>query len=270
MTTIPSAPRDAAIRARRAGFVHDAASVARRALLLTRRDLNWVGPSLIVPLFLFAVNVGSLQKVAEAVQPGFDFRAFQLPVAIVFAVTGISRASTLVVDIQQGYFNRLLVTPMNRMALLIGLMVADLVLVIALSIPVTLMGFAVGIRFAAGPLGVLAFLLLATLWGLVFTGFPYAIAMKSGSIQAVNSTFILFLPFAFLTTTFVPKEAMTDWMATITTYNPMTYLLAALRSLITDGWDPAVLGRGVAAVLGVGLVSHGLAFLTLRGRLDRG
>ena len=43
--------------------------------------------------------------------PSVDFKAFQLPVAIIFAVTGISRASALVTDIQSGYFDRLLLTP---------------------------------------------------------------------------------------------------------------------------------------------------------------
>ena len=79
---------------------------------------------------------------------------------------------------------------------LLGLMVADYVLVVALSVPVLILGFATGVRFETGVLGVVAFALLAGLWGLVFTGFPYAIALKTGSPAAVNSSFILFFPFA--------------------------------------------------------------------------
>ena len=59
---------------------------------------------------------------------GIDFKAFQLPVAIIFAVTGLSRASALVTDIQNGYFDRLLMTPIRRLSLLLGLMMADFVL----------------------------------------------------------------------------------------------------------------------------------------------
>ena len=50
---------------------------------------------------------------------------------------------------------------------------------------------------------------------------------------------------------------------------PITYLLAALRSLVSEGWEPAVLLRGVAAVLGVGVVSIGLALAALRSRATR-
>ena len=50
--------------------------------------------------------------------------------AIIFAVTGVSRASALVTDIQGGYFDRLLLTPIRRPSLLLGLMAADVVGVI--------------------------------------------------------------------------------------------------------------------------------------------
>ena len=43
--------------------------------------------------------------------------------------------------------------------------------------------------------------------GLAFTGFPYAIALKTGNPAAVNTSFILFFQFAFLTTSFLPLDA---------------------------------------------------------------
>ena len=146
---------------------------------------------------------------------------------------------------------------------------ADFTLVVALTLPVLALGFAVGVTFASGPLGVAAFILLSGLWGLVFTGFPYAIALKTGNPAAVNSSFLLFFPFVFLTTVFVPKEAMTGWLATVATYNPVTYLLDALRSLIVTGWDAQALLGGLACVAGVGLVSGTLALAALRGRTRR-
>jgi len=262
-------PKGDAVRARPAGFVHDLVSVAIRALKLIPRDPESVIPALIVPVFFFVVNIGSLQNLTESADPNFDYKAFQLPVAIIFAVTGVSRASTLVLDIQGGYFDRLLMTPMNRFALLLGLMVADFALVVALSIPVVLLGLAVGVTFATGPMGMLAFVLLAGVWGVVFTGFPYAIALKTGNPAAVNSSFILFFPFAFLTTSFVPMEALTGWLASIAAYNPVTYLLEALRSLVTVGWDAEALLQGLVAVLLVGVVSMTLAFRALRSRVRR-
>jgi ABC-2 type transport system permease protein len=270
ITTTPDAIRPSAIRARPSGFVADLLSVAGRALRSIPRAPEELVPALMIPLFFFVVNVGALQDFSERGIPGFDYKAFQLPVAIIFAVTGVSRAGTLVLDIQDGYFDRLLLTPVKRLALLLGLMAADFVLVCSLCVPVMALGFALGVRFDTGLAGMLAFILLAGLWGVVFTGFPYAIALKTGSPAAVNSSFLLFFPFAFLTTAFVPEQDLTGWLATIATYNPVTYILEALRSLIFVGWDAAALGKGLAAIAGVGLLSQWLAFSALRGRLRRG
>jgi ABC-2 type transport system permease protein len=104
----------------------------------------------------------------------------------------------------------------------------------------------------------------------VFTGFPYAIALKTGNPAAVNSSFILFFPFAFLTTAFVPREALTGWLDVVAGYNPVTYLLDALRSLISDGWDVALLGKGALAIAAVGALSMSLALAALRSRVSRG
>ena len=94
---------------------------------------------------------------------------------------------------------------------------------------------------------------LSGLWGLAYTGFPYAIAFKTGNPAAVNSSFLLFFPFVFLTTVFVPREAMTGWLATVAVFNPVTYLLDALRSIISVGWDFEALLKGVGAIALVGL-----------------
>ncbi|HEV2109385.1 MAG TPA: ABC transporter permease [Thermomicrobiales bacterium] len=273
MTTFPARPSDTprtVIKARKSSFLADVWSVAIRALRALPREPEVIIPSLIIPLFFFAVNIGALEDFAERGLQGLDFRAFQLPTAIIFAVTGVSRAPALVTDIQSGYFDRLLMTPMRRLALLLGLMVADLTLVMLLSLPVIILGFAVGVTFETGILGVLVFILLAGLWGLVFTGFPYAIALKTGSPGAVGASFILFFPFAFLTTSTLPREALTGWLSAIAAFNPMTYLLAALRSLLYGGWQPRTLLEGALAITGVGIISMSLALAALRGRVARG
>jgi ABC-2 type transport system permease protein len=256
--------------ARRTSFLHGMRVVGYRAVRSIPKEPETAVPAIIIPVFFFVVNIGALQNIAEFADPGFDYKAFQLPVAIIFAVTGISRASMLVTDIQDGYFDRLLMTPVPRRALLLGLMIADFVLVVALSVPVLILGFAVGVRFETGVLGVLLFTLMGAMWGLVFTGFPYSIALKTGNPGAVNSSFILFFPFAFLTTSFLPQEALTGWLSAIATWNPVTYLLAGMRALVSDGWDWDAIGKAFLAILGVGILTQTMALLALKGRVARG
>ncbi len=259
---------DNSIHAKPAGFFRDLMTVAGRALRAIPREPEAIIPAIIIPLFFFIVNVGALSNVSTFAGVA-DYKAFQIPVAIVFAVTGISRASALVTDIKSGYFDRLLMTPISRIALLLGLMIADLVLVIVLSIPVLILGLIVGVDFVTGPLGMLGFLAMSGLWGLAFTGFPYAIALKTGNPAAVNSSFLLFFPFSFLTTSFLPKEALSGWLATAANYNPVTYLLDGLRTIISIGWEWESIGKALLAILIILVISFYMAFTSLRGRVKR-
>ena len=256
--------------ARRASMWHDFSTIAHRAIRGVFREPEFFIPALITPVFFFVVQVGALQDFAEGSGTVADFKAFQLPVAIIFAVTGVSRASALVTDIQSGYFDRLLLTPIRRPMLLLGLMAADFVSVILLTIPVLLLGLVLGVTFETGVIGMLVFLLYGAMWGLAFAGFPYAIALKTGNPGAVNASFILFFPFAFLTTTFLPKEALTGWLSTVATYNPVTYVLAGLRSVVSEGWKVDLLLQGFAASIVLMVISFGLASLAMRGRIHRG
>jgi ABC-2 type transport system permease protein len=258
------------VYARSAGFRHDLWTVSLRALRLTARDPEAFGPALAIPLFFFIVNVGALQSFVESsLPPGFDYKAFQLPVAVVFAVTGVSRANALVLDIKDGYFDRLLLTPVHRVTLLLGLMSADFALIVALATPVAILGLIVGISPATGLLGMLCFVFIAGLWGLAFTGFPYAIALRTGNPTAVNNAFLLFFPFAFLTTAYLPQEQMTGWLATAVRFNPTTYLLDGMRALLMDGWEWDRIGKGLLAIGILGALSFSLAFAALRGRVTR-
>lgn len=254
--------------ARSSGFLVDLTTVASRALRSLLREPEALIPALTIPMFFYAINIGALQDVAEGFGGGLDFKAFQLPVAIIFAVTGVSRANVVVTDIQSGYLDKLLVTPVKRTALLLGMMVADFVLVFCLSFLVMIVGLIVGVRFVSGPGGMLTFLLLSSAWGLAFTGFPYTIALRTGNPAAVNSSFLIFFPFAFLTSSFLPLEALTSWLRAIAKWNPVTYLLGGLRSLITEGWVASDLLQAVAAVLGIGVITFTAAFLALQKRVS--
>jgi len=142
--------------------------------------------------------------------------------------------------------------------------------IVALCLPVLLIGAIVGVRFATGLPGVLVFVGFSALWGLAFTGFPYAVALKTGSPAAVNACYVVFFPLFFLTDAVVPKQLLTGWFSAIATYNPVTYLLGALRSLITSGWQIGPLLEGLAAVAGLAVVGLSLALAALRARIRLG
>jgi ABC-2 type transport system permease protein len=258
------------IRARPAGFGHDLTSIAGRALRAVPRDLAVVIPPVFISLFFFIVNIATLKRVVANV-PGLNYTAFQMGTAVLLGVTGVSRAPALVLDIQDHYFDRLLLTPVRRTAILLGHMAADMAVAAALSVPILVLGLILGVRFEDGPLGVLIFIAIAALWSLAFAGFGYAIALKTGNPAAVNSTFLLFFPFLFLTSAYVPRNQLSGWLNTVAGFNPVTYLLGGLRSLVMgNGWQWGQLGQALLAIGIVGAISMSLCFAALRGRIKRG
>lgn len=269
--TLAPAPAAAGevIRARPAGFGHDLAAIAGRALRAVPRDPAAVMPPVFIALFFFIVNIATLKKLTGS-HPGFSYTAFEMATAILLGVTGVSRAPALVMDVQTQYLDRLLLTPVRRTAILLGHMAADVAVAALLTVPILVLGTILGVRFHGGVAGLAMFVLLASLWSLAFAGFGYAIALKTGNPAAVNSMFLLFFPFLFLTSSYVPRGQLSGWLSTVAGFNPVTYLLGGLRSLVLgNGWQWGQLGQALAAIAVVGVISMTLCFAALRGRVKR-
>ena len=258
-----------AIRARPTGFGHDVATMAGRALRAVPRDLEGVVPPVFIAVFFFLVNVATLSRLTEGSIEGFDYTAFQMPTAILLGVTGVSRAPAMVLDVQDGYLDRLLMTPMKRSAFLLGHLIADVAVAACLTLPILALGLVLGAGFETGVVGIVVFVAAAALWSLVFAGFGYAVALKTGNPAAVQSMFLLFFPFLFLTTSYVPREQLSGWLDTVATFNPVTYLLEGLRSLAIDGWTIDVLWA-LVAIAAVGVLSMSMCMAALRGRVKAG
>ena len=62
---------------------------------------------------------------------------------------------------------------------------------------------------------------------------------------------------------------MTGWMATVVQYNPVTYLLQGMRSLISEGWSPGDVFAALSGIAGIGVITIPLATWALLGRVRR-
>jgi ABC-2 type transport system permease protein len=267
MTTVSETAVVDVARAKPAEFTRDLRSIAGRALRAVPRDVEVVIPPVFIALFFFIVNIATLQRLTKAV-PGLDYTAFQMATAVLLGVTGVSRAGAIVLDVQNKYFDRLLLTPVRRTAILLGHMAADVAVSAALTVPIIALGLILGVRFHGGPIGVLMFVALAALWSLAFAGFGYAIALKTGNPAAVNSSFLLFFPFLFLTSSYVPRSQLSGWLHTVSAFNPVTYILDGLRSLVlADSWKWGDLAQALIAIGVVGAISMAMCFAALRGRV---
>ncbi len=210
------------------------------------REPEFFIPALIVPVFFFIVNVGALQDFAEQAARSSTSRRSSCPSAIIFAVTGISRASALVTDIQSGYFDRLLLTPIRRPMLLLGLMAADFVAIVLLAVPVLLLGLLLGVEFVTGYPRDGRLHRLRRAVGPGVRRLPLRDRAEDRQPGGGELELHPVLPVR-VPDHVVPAEGGADRLAaTVATYNPVTYVLDGLRSLITEGWEWDALAKGAA------------------------
>lgn len=223
-------------------------------------------PNLIVPIFFYYVMVGSLEKFAN--QSGVpNWEAFQLPVAIMFAVMSGSAGLNMVADIESGYFDKLLLTPANRLSILLGAMGADFLRIVAQGLLVVAVALLAGMDFATGVVGAVVMVLIASVAGIAYSGIGFGIALKTGNAQATQSIWALWVPFMFLTTAFAPLDALSGWLRTAARFNPMTYILRGLRELSTQGWNVGEIGLALITVAALGTVTLTFALRALIGRI---
>jgi len=247
--------------------------VARRSVVRTMRQPAQVVPALIFPLFLLAVNSAGLQKATDL--PGFPTNSYlTFALAIPFmqgALFSIMNAGTdLARDVETGFLNRLALTPLGGAALLTGLLAGALALGLVQATVYLLVGLIAGASFAAGFGGVLVIVALSMVMALGFGALGLFVALRTGSGEAVQSMFPVFFVFLFLSSMSLPRNLIqTDWFREIATYNPVSYLIEAIRSLLVKGWDGEALGLGFGIAAMIAVVAMVAASASLKTRMVR-
>ena len=254
-------------------FADQVFQVARRSVVRTaRQPANVVSP-LLFPMLLLAVNSGGLQ--AETRLPGFptdSFVAFALAVPFIQgALFATMNAGTdLARDIQTGFLSRLSLTPMRRIALLVGQLGGVMAMALVQAAVYVGVGLAVGVRPAAGVLGVVVLFVFALLISLGFGALGAFAALRTGSGEAVQGLFPAFFVFLFLSSMNIPRNLIEiTWFRDVATINPVSYLIECVRSLVITGWDGQALALGFGIATALSVVAFALASWALRGRMAR-
>jgi ABC-2 type transport system permease protein len=112
--------------------------------------------------------------------------------------------------------------------------------------------------------GALLIIAIGGALGIAWAGTSFLPALLTRSEQATGTLSILGFPIAFLSTAFVPRSLMPDWIRTINDWNPFTYVIEALRGLMTTGYDWTAIGRALLALLLLGIVLHGASLWAFR------
>ncbi len=214
----------------------------------------------IIFLLLFTQLLGRFSDI-----PGFT-QATGTSSYAVFAAAGIllqnafgsalQSGNSIVADIDSGYLQKMLVTPVNRYAILLGRLTSDAFRVVIQSIIIIALSFLpfIGVSYATGVPGIILILITVAFFGLAWSGISLAIGMKTRSAETVFAIggFITF-PLLFLSTALVPEGFQPDWIKTVSMFNPISYAVNACRVLMISGydWGTILQAYGVIALVGV-------------------
>jgi ABC-2 type transport system permease protein len=247
--------------------------LARRSVVRTLRQPAMVIPSLTFPLILLAINAGGLSSATRI--PGFPANSYlQFALAIPFvqgALFAANSAGTNVAnDIETGFLNRLALTPLRRLALLLGQLAGIIVLGLIQALTFVVVGVIAGAGITTGVAGAVVIVALGLLISLAFGGIGAYVALRTGSGEAVQGVFPLMFAALFLSSVSLPRNLIdTDWFRTVATYNPVSYMLEGIRSLIITGWDGEALALGFACAGGVAAISIAASASALRTTMVR-
>jgi ABC-2 type transport system permease protein len=247
--------------------------MARRSVTQTLRQPALLIPPILFPLCLLAVNVGGLDAATKL--PGFPTDNYlNFAIAIPFMqgalFASINAGSSLARDVETGFLKRLALTPMQRSALLLGNLAGVMTVAALASLVYLVVGLAAGLHLDAGVGGGLVLIVLAFLVALAFASLGAWVGLRAGSGEAVQGLFPVFFVFLFLSSQALPRPLIEqDWFRTIATYNPVSYLVEGVRSLIITGWDTRALALGFGFATLIAVISVSLAAGALRTRLIR-
>ncbi len=255
------------------GLFEQVGAIARRSVIRTLRQRALLLFPLLFPLILFAINGSALSAATKI--PGFpssSYRDFALAVPFIQGAlfVAITAGTDLARDIETGFFNRLALTPLRGTAMLVGQLGGAFVVAVVQSVIYLLVGLATGVTIVSGVGGALVLLALSTLIAFGFAGLGAFLALRFGSGEAVQAIFPLLFVTVFLSSSSLPRGLIkTDWFRTVATYNPVSYLIEGIRSLIIIGWDARalVLGFGIATALMV--LTLGLASMAMKTAMVR-
>jgi ABC-2 type transport system permease protein len=250
------------------------AALGQRSVRQTLRRPQLVAPLLIIPTLLLAVQGAGAGRAVDL--PGFppvdSFFQFLLAGAMIQSalLAGNTGGIALAIDIEMGFYDRLLAAPIPRFAIVAGRLAGVGAMGLLTGVYFLAIGLIFGVTIEEGVVGALMMIALVALSALAFGTLGAALALRTGSASVVQGTFPLVFVILFLSTAFFPADLLLQPAQAIAEYNPLSFIVDAVRNPVISTFSASDLAKGIAGVAVVGGIGLTLSSLALRRRLRMG
>jgi ABC-2 type transport system permease protein len=221
-----------------ADFVRQTAAVAEAEVRKLRHDPAELVTRAVQPTLWLLVFGGVFSRVRGIPTGGVSYRDFMTP--------GVLAQSTLFIAIfygisviwerDLGILQKFLVSPAPRMALVLGKALSAGVRGLSQALIVYLLAVLVGIHLVFAPAAIAGVLISVVLGSAIFAMISLIVACLVKTRERVMGIGqILTMPLFFASNAVYPLDLMPGWLRVISTVNPLTYQVDALRLLMIRG-----------------------------------
>ncbi len=246
-------------------------ALSRRATVGIFRQPAAIIPAIIFPLVFVTMTSAALDR--STTIPGFprvdSFFQFAITATLVQGILfgAIRAGSDMATDIEDGFFERLIASPVARTSILVGRVMGAAALGFVQAWIYMAIGLAVGVDVEGGFLAMVLISVVAMVLAAGIGSIAVAIGLRTGSSEAVQGSFPLLFALLFLSSAFFPRDLTSGWYRTAATLNPLTHLIEGVRHQIIAGLDLSAWLTALGSAAGIFLVGSVLARAALRGRL---
>jgi ABC-2 type transport system permease protein len=248
--------------------------LSRRSLLGTlRQPSSWI-PPIVFPMIFAALNSAAFAR--SIALPGFpkvdSFLDFMLATTILQGVMfgTMIGGTNMAVDIQDGFFDRLVASPVSRSAILVGRLAGGAALAALQAVAFIAIFTIFGASVKGGVPSIVTLVVIAMVLGVALGGFPLMLALRTGSSEAVQATFPILFIFLFVSSAFFPRQLMHGWYKAAAGLNPLSWMVEALRHQVIVDFSLVDAAKALAIAGAIGVLSLSLASTALRSRLAAG
>ena len=247
--------------------------IALRDLRTRIRMPVFIFMSLSQPILFLLLFPQIFKAVGSSGMLGSDvsYLTFFTPGVLVQTVmfSAIFSGMSMIVDMDTGILSRMLATPVTRVSIILGRVIAAVVVILAQSAVMLVIAVIMGVHIQTGFGGVLLIFLLIALIGLALAAFSNGMALllkrQEGLMAVVN---LITMPLMFLSTMMMPSQVLPSWLNTLRQFNPIDYAIVSIRDLVLQGYVWHDLWRALAVLTGVVVVMVVFATLMFRRRAE--
>ena len=237
--------------------IRDTWLIFQRSLLLSLRNPVWVIMGIIQPilyLLLFGPLLTGIAKM-PGFPPGGAFNVFVPGILVMTALFGAAFVGFGLCDeMREGVVERMTVTPMSRVAMLLGRSLRDVVLLLAQALILVVLAIPFGLEINLGGMAV-AFAMLALI-GLMMSPISYTLALvlksEDSLAPVVNG---MALPLLLLSGVMLPMSLAPDWLQTLAKFNPLYHAVAAIRALFNASYHDGEIVTGLVLLVVLAVVT---------------